>query len=352
MSSKEEIRGAIDKIDSQVLKLLTKRADLAHKVGQLKKVFYDPKREREVIRRLHNENKGMLSDGAIEAIYTEIISACRELQRPITVAYLGPRATFSNAAALKKFGHSVVELPCADIPGVFDEVEKGLADYGVVPFENSIEGVISYTLDRFTSTPLTICGEVYVDVAMCLLSLESDYTKINKIFAFPKTIEQCGNWLRAHSLGREIIQVSSTGRAAQRAVEDKKSAALASKLAAEIYGLKIIEHRIEDSRDNKTRFMVVGRQKVERTGRDKTSLLFSVHHEAGSLYSALKAFEKYKINLLMMQARPSRNVQWEYNFFVDTRGHVDDQSMKNALNELEKHTVMLKILGSYPEENI
>ena len=351
MSSKEEIRSAIDKIDSQILKHLAKRATLAHKVGQLKQVFYDPKREREVIRRLLQENNGLLSNEAVEAIYTEIISACRELQRPVTVAYLGQRTTFTNSGAIKRFGHSVNELPCADIPGVFDEVEKGLADYGVVPFENSIEGVINYSLDRFATTPLTICGEVYVGVAMCLLSLESDYTKITKIFAFPKTIEQCANWLRAHSLGREIIQVSSTGRAAQRAADDKKSAALASKLAAEIYGLKIIELRIEDSRDNKTRFMVIGRNKIERTGRDKTSILFSVHHEAGSLYSALKAFEKYKINLLMMQARPSRNVQWEYNFFVDTRGHIDDQAMKNALNELEKHTVMLKILGSYPEED-
>jgi chorismate mutase / prephenate dehydratase len=351
MSSKEEIRNSIDKIDGQILKLLSKRAGLAKSITQFKTVYYDPKREREIMKRLFELNGGPLDNDAVRAIYREIIGACRDLQRPLTVAYLGPRATFSHAAAITKFGSSVTELPCPDIPSVFDEVEKEQADYGVVPFENSTEGIISFTLDRFTTTPLVICGEVYVDVAVCLMSRQSDMKKVKKIYAFAKTIEQASNWLRENTRDRQLIQVQSTATAAMRAAEDKDSAALASRLAAGIYGLKIIEQRVEDSRNNKTRFLVIGRHSVARTGHDKTSILFSVRHEAGTLYRSLKAFEKYNVNLKMMQARPSRNAQWEYNFFVDTQGHIEDQPIKNALRDMKKETIMLKIMGSYPEEH-
>jgi chorismate mutase/prephenate dehydratase len=349
-SSKEEIRDAIDRIDAQMIKLLARRAALAQQVIQYKKVYYDPARENQILDRLYGLNPGPLKNDSVKVIWREIMGACRDLQRPLTIAYMGPQATFSHAAVKQKFGGSVQEMACFDIPTVFDEVEKEAADFGVVPFENSTEGVINYTLDRFASTPLTICGEVFLDVKLFVLSLESDLKSVKRIYAHPKTIEQASAWLREKAADKEIIQVTSTGIAAQRAAEGRKSAAIASRLAAGLYGLKIIEQRVEGSRDNKTRFLVIGRERMPRTGKDKTSILFSVRHEPGTLYRSLRAFEKHGINLTMMQARPSRSGQWEYIFFVDAQGHQDDANLQKSLNEMKKETILLKLMGSYPEE--
>ena len=349
-SSKQEVRDAIDAIDAQMIKLLARRAKLAQQVIQYKSVYYDPGRENQVLERLNQLNSGPIKEGSIKLIWREIMGACRDLQRPLTIAYMGPLATFSHGAVKQKFGGSIQELPCFDIPTVFDEVEKEAADYGVVPFENSTEGVINYTLDRFASTPLHICGEIFLDVKLFVLSQEDDLKHVKRIYAHPKTIEQAGAWLREKAADKEIIQVTSTGIAAQRAAANKKTAAIASKLAASIYGLKIIEQRVEGSRDNKTRFLVVGREKMPPTGKDKTSILFSVRHEPGTLYRSLRSFEKHGINLTMMQARPSRSGQWEYIFFVDAQGHQSGSALTRSLNEMKKETILLKIMGSYPEE--
>lgn len=349
--SKEEIREKIDRIDAQVLKLLSRRAKLAQQVVQYKKLYYDPKREKQVLKGLFEQNQGPLDNAAVQNIYREIMGACRDLQRPLTIAYLGPSATFSHAAVKQKFGSSIQEMPVFDIPSVFDEVEKEAADYGVVPFENSTEGVINYTLDRFADTNLTICGEIFMDVKLYVMSLETRLEDVKRIFMHPKTIEQCGTWLRDKAADKEIIQVNSTGLAAKRAAAAPRTAAIASKLAASIYGLKIIEQRVEGSRDNKTRFLVIGRDKIEPTGNDKTSILFSVRHEPGTLYRSLRAFEKHEVNLTMMQARPSRHANWEYIFFVDAYGHISDAGLSNALKEMKKETILLKIMGSYPMES-
>ncbi len=345
---KKEIRKKIDAIDSRILELLNERAGLALQTSKFKKHFYDPVRERQIFERLWEMNKGPLEDDHIANIYREVLSACRGLQRPLKVAFLGPKATFSHAAAKSRFGASIEEHPCADIGLVFDEVEKDRAIYGVVPFENSSEGIINYTLDRFAVTPVSICGEIYSEIVMNLISKQEDISKIKKIYTHPKAIEQCSEWLRRNASDKEVIQVASTGLAAQRAARSRSAAAIAGKLAAEIYSLKIIESHIEDSRDNVTRFMIIGKQKMPKTGNDKTSVLFSVRHEPGTLYRALNSFEKYNINLTMMQARPSRKGQWEYIFFVDLMGHKSDEEVKSALAEMKKETIILKTCGSYP----
>jgi len=346
--SKKEIRDKIDTVDSKILGLLNERAELAMQTKRFKKHFYDPVRERQIFERLWKMNQGPLPNDNISYIYREILSACRGIQRPMAVAFLGPRATFSHAAAIQRFGNSINERPSQDIEMVFDDVEKDLADYGVVPFENSSEGVINYTLDRFTTTPLKICGEIYNEIALNLISRQDDFSKIKRIYTHSKAIEQCAQWLRQNADGKEVIQVASTGLAAQRAKKSSTSAAIAGALAAEIYGLKILQRRIENSRDNVTRFLVIGKQEMPRTGDDKTSVLFSVRHEPGTLYRALKAFEKHNVNLTMMQARPSRKGQWEYIFFVDLQGHVEEGHVQNALKDMRKETIILKTLGAYP----
>ncbi len=344
---KEEIRKRIDGIDERIVRLLSDRAALAKDIAKYKKSHYDPGREQAILDRLQGLNRGLLRREHIEAIYREVLSACRDIQRPTSVAFLGPRASFSHTASIDRFGSSIDERPCADIGGVFDEVEKGAVDFGVVPFENSSEGLINYTMDRFTESPTKVCGEIYSDITLNLLSKQGSLTEITKIFTQPKALEQCTIWLRKHAAGKEIVQVESTSLAADRAAKSKTGAAISSRLAAELYDLKIVAHHIEDRKDNKTRFLVIGNEKMPRTGRDKTSVLFSVRHEPGTLYRALKSFERYHLNLMMMQARPSRKGPWEYVFFVDVEGHEDDEAVKNALKDMRKETIILKTIGSY-----
>lgn len=347
--SKEEIRKQIDGIDAKILDLLNQRADLAIRTSQFKKFFYDPVREASIFRSLKRKNSGPLRDEHVAAVYREVLSACRSLQKQLNVAFLGPQATFSHIAALKKFGSSILERPCGAIDTVFDEVEKEIADYGVVPFENSTEGVISDTLDRFAISPLRVCGESYVDVALCLLSQEQDFSNIRRIYSMSKPLEQCSEWMRANAASMEITEVASSAVAAQRAAKNPGTAAIASRLAAKLYKLRIVEPHIEDIKNNRTRFLVISRQSPDRTGTDKTSVMFSVRHEAGALYRALKPFEKYEVNLTMIQARPSKQAPWEYVFFLDMQGHIEDEFISKALKETRKETVFFKHLGSYPE---
>lgn len=347
--SKAEIRKKIDAIDLDILNLLNERAKLALSTSQFKKVSYDPIREKQIYDRLHEHNSGPLADKHISSIYREVLSACRGLQKQIVVAYLGPRSTFSNVAAIQRFGASIVERPCPDIGHVFDEVEKDVAEYGVVPLENSSEGIINYTLDRFAVSNVRVCGEIYCDVSLNLMAKHEDFSKIEKIYSHSKPLEQCANWLRENAFGKEIIPVESTALAAQKASKSKTSSAIAGAMAAEIYGLKIIQKGLEDSSDNTTRFLIISKHTMPKSGNDKTSVIFTVRHEPGTLYRALRSFEKYGVNLTMMQARPSRQSSWEYMFFIDIQGHQDDQEVKDSLDDIKKETIVLKTLGSYPK---
>ncbi len=346
--SKEEIRSKIDAIDAEMLRLLNERGKLAKQVSQFKKVYYDPDRERQIFERLATLNTGPLMNEHITAIYREILSVCRNIQKPVKVAFLGPRATFSHSAAIQAFGKSFEEHLCPDIPAVFSEVEKENAEYGIVPFENSSEGVVNMTIDRFAASPVKICGELFLSISQCLLSNQDSIAGVKQIFTQSKAYEQCAKWLREKAPGIEIIQVASTGLAAQMAASQESAAAIGSAVAAEVYGLNILERGLEDGPNNATRFMIISKHEMPRGENDKTSLLFSVRHEPGTLYRALKSFERYNINLTMMQSRPAREGTWEYIFFVDLAGHCQDDNVKAALREMKKETIILKTLGSYP----
>lgn len=346
---KTELRKRIDAIDDQILKLLNRRATFAKQTSRFKKTTYDPARERTILKRLTEANEGPLPNDAIRAVYREILSACRGLQAPVTVAYLGPKGSFSHAAAARQFGSAAGELSCSEIGGVFDEVEKGNADFGVVPVENSSEGVITATLDRLAESPLVVCGELMTRVELCLLSNTESKEKIKKVYTFVKPMEQCSNWLREQNPKWEITQVGSSAEAALMASGSATAGAIASKIAAEIYGLRVLEERIENSRNNVTRFFVIGKIRAKKTSGDKTSVVFSVRHEPGALYRALNSFERHKVNLTMIHSRPSRKESWEYLFFVDMNGHESDRNIRGALNEMRKHSTYVKIVGSYPE---
>ncbi len=348
-----DIRKEIDKIDREILNLLNKRAELALEIGKhkarMKKSTFTPERERQVLTRLMQANTGPLPNSALQAIYREIISASRALEKPLTIAYWGPPATNTHMAAISRFGSSCTFISMDTIPDVFSEVERGRADFGVVPIENSTEGVINHTLDTFLQSNLKICSEVYLPITHNLLSLANDLSEIKRIYSIPTAVAQCRNWLRANLPNAEIKEVSTTAKAAQTCTTEKDSAAIATSLAAEYYGLKILAEHIEDNPQNRTRFLVVGYNEPAPSGKDKTSLMFSVAHKAGSLFRALSAFEKYDINLTMIESRPTKLTPWEYVFFVDCQGHVKDPQIQKALNALKEYTLFITVLGSYPE---
>ncbi|MEW5947124.1 MAG: prephenate dehydratase [bacterium] len=348
-SKKERLRERIDRLDDRILDLLNRRAKLAIETKNYKKDCYDPERERAITDRLTARNEGPLPDGSLRAVYNEILSACRALQKPVAVAFLGPEATFSHSAALARFGASIIRRPCPDIESVFDEVEKGLADFGVVPIENSTGGVVTATLDRVSESTASVCGEIFLEIQLCLLSRAKSLDRIKKVYTHVQPLEQCSDWVKSQSKKWEFVQVSSSAEAACLAARTAASAAIASRLAADIYGLNVLERRIENVRDNKTRFLVIGSARTPPTGKDKTSIVFTVRHEPGTLYRALKAFEKHGINLTMIQARPSRRAPWEYIFFLDLQGHAADPLVASALRDMKKETVQMKIIGSYPE---
>lgn len=348
-----DLRKQIDDIDEQLLKLLNKRAELAGKIGRQKqktnKNFFAPERERQVLTRLISANKGPLPNTALRAIYREIISASRALEKPLTIAYWGPPATNTHMASIQKFGSSCNFVPTDTIPDVFSEVERERADYGVVPIENSTEGVINHTLDTFLTSNLKICSEVYLPITHNLLSRASSLSEIKRVYSIPTATAQCRNWLRANLPNAEIVDVSTTAKGAQLCAEEPTSAAIATSLAAELYDLKVIAEHIEDNPQNRTRFLVVGYNEPSPSGKDKTSVMFSVQHKAGSLYRAMSAFEKYDVNLTMIESRPTKLTPWEYVFFIDCQGHVKDSQVQKALAALEEHTLFLTVLGSYPE---
>lgn len=349
----QELRRQIDAIDSKILELLSERAQLALEVGHGKtrtaSQYYAPERERQIFERLLAANRGPFPDTAIRAIFREIISASRALEAPIQVAYLGPEGSFSHRASRDKFGTSS-QLRAADtIPDVFAEVERGGAHYGVVPVENSTEGVVPYTLDMFSQTRLKLCAEIFVPVAHNLATRAEALRDIKRLYSHPQAFAQSRNWLRDNLHKVEIVETTSNSRSAQLAAVDTESAAITTDIAAEIQGLRIAAPHIQDSPHNRTRFLVIGENQPQPSGRDKTSIFFSVRHKAGALLRAMAAFDAHEINLTMIESRPTKQMPWEYVFFIDFQGHVKEDHVARALKLLEEQSLFVTVLGSYPE---
>jgi len=345
------LRGKVDGLDKKIISLLNARAGMAGVIAKTKikegKSIYSPERESEVLKRIVELNRGPLDSEALQSIYREIMSSSLSLGKPLVIAYLGPQASFSNLAALKRFGTQLEYVPCESITDVFLEVEKGNADYGVVPIENSIEGAVTYTLDMFVDSDLKICSQIILDIAHNLLA-NCAKDKIKRVYSNPNVLGQCRIWLQENLPCAERIEVSSTTRAAIIAAKEKNSACIASLLAAKIYKLNVLARNIEDSPHNATRFMVIGRANVAATKHDRTSILFSIKDKVGALHDMLVPFKKYRINLTKIESRPSKKKAWDYYFYLDLEGHRDDPKVKKALAELEAKCKFMKILGSYP----
>jgi chorismate mutase / prephenate dehydratase len=350
------IRDSIDSVDAQIHALLNERARFAQLVGISKAAsgkavdFYRPEREADVLRKALNRNKGPLRDEEIARLFREIMSACLAQQEPLKVAFLGPEGTFTQAAVLKHFGSSVRALPLAAIDEVFHEVEGGIADFGVVPIENSSEGTVNHTLDMFLNSALKICGEVELRIHHCLMVRLGSMADIKRVCAHPQALAQCRGWLDEQLPDVERVAVSSNAEGARRARDERGTAAIASRAAAEIYGLTLLANEIEDRPDNTTRFLVVGRKLFSASGADRTTLLVSTSNtdDAGALFRLLEPFAEHRVNLTRIESRPSRKRKWDYVFFMDVEGHVNDPPVAKALAALEQRASLFKVLGSYP----
>jgi chorismate mutase / prephenate dehydratase len=347
-----ELRGSIDSIDDRILKLLNERARFVMKVGKLKQSqsrdYHVPNREREIYERLTSENTGPFPNEAVRSVFREIISASLALEAPMRVAFLGPKATFSHLATMQQFGLSAEPVPQKSIPAVFEEVEKDRALYGVVPVENSTEGVISHTLDMFMESELKIQAEILLEVSHYLLSKTGRMEDIRKVYSHPQPLAQCRNWLEENLPHIPMVDVASTTMAAQIVSEDYSAAAIASQYAASVYDLKIVRERIEDQVNNFTRFLVIGKKQTDASGDDKTSLMFAVKDEPGILYRMLEPFAGRGVNLCKIESRPMKKKAWEYVFFLDLVGHISDPVVAAAVQELKGYCQFVKLLGSYP----
>jgi chorismate mutase/prephenate dehydratase len=347
----DELRKKVDALDDELVRLLNERTKIALEIGKLKDAdageVFVPARERAVLDRLRERNEGPLSAGSVEAIYREIMSAALSLQRKTVVAYLGPQATFTHQAARSRFGGSVGYVPAETIGDVFEAVEKKAADYGVVPIENSTDGAVTHTLDEFTDTRLKICAEIYLPISHHVMAAVPR-EKIRRLYSKPEVFGQSRRWLHENMQGVDLVSVSSTARGAEMAAGEQDSGAIASALAAELYGLNILAEDIQDMGGNTTRFLVIGRNYGPPTGRDKTSIFFAVKHRVGALYDSLSTFKKYNINMSKIESRPSKAKAWEYYFFVDVEGHANEPQVKKALEEMSEHCTLMTILGAYP----
>jgi chorismate mutase/prephenate dehydratase len=352
--SLHEIRKRIDTIDKQLLDLLSQRADLVHEVGLIKKrdglQIYAPDREEALLRKLVEMNEGRLPEKSIRSIYREIMSAALALEEDLKIAYLGPEGTWTHQAAIKKFGHSVNYTPHASFSDVFDDVARRRADYGVVPIENSTEGAVSHTLDLFVDSSLRICAQILLRIDNNLLATIAR-EEVRTLYSHPQVFGQCKNWILRNLPDADLVEVSSTTKAAHLAHEkaSEGAAALGGRLAAELAGLEVLDEAIQDRATNTTRFLVIGEKTCPPTGNDRTSILFSVHDRPGSLVAALKAFDSFEINMSKIESRPSKQKDWEYIFYVDLAGHCENGQVSSALEELEKHCSLVKLLGSYPD---
>lgn len=352
MKELEKLRKEIDQIDNEILKLLNKRAEVVIEIAHIKRDekanFYSPEREREIIEHLTSINKGPFPNDTLKVLYREILSASLSLEEPLRVACLGPLATFTHLAALRHFGSSASFMPVESIRDVFDVVEAGKAGSGVVPVENSNEGVVSYTLDMFMDYDLKVSAEVMLEISHNLLSKSGDKARIKKIYSNPQAAAQCRRWLELNLPGVPILESTSTAKAAELASVDDEAAAIASELAAKIYDLRFVEKNIEDIKHNYTRFLVISKEFPPKTGRDKTSIMFSIKDRPGALYDILSPFKRAKINLTKIESRPSKRKAWEYIFFVDMEGHIDDRKVRKAIDTMKENCLYVKILGSYP----
>ncbi|MCO5119593.1 MAG: prephenate dehydratase [Burkholderiaceae bacterium] len=347
-----KLRERIDAIDAQMLDLLNARGMCAREVGEIKREsdapVYRPEREAQIFERLRALSKGPLPGAAIEAIYREVISACRALERRMRVAYLGPPGTFSEQAAHKHFGQGIDPLACATIDEAFRRTEAGDADFGVVPIENSTEGAISRTLDLLLESPLTVSGEISIPVRHCLMSLHGTLEGIERICAHPQALAQCSGWLDRNAPGVERVPASSNAEGARLAAADPKLAAIAGEPAARTYGLALIESGIQDSPGNRTRFVVIGTYQCAASGLDLTSLILSVPDRAGAVHRLIEPLARHGVSMKRFESRPARRGDWEYFFYVDLVGHKDDAAVAAALAEIRDQAAYFQIIGSYP----
>lgn len=352
--SLKTLRQQIDALDAQLLELFNHRATLALQVAESKTAagevgcFYRPEREAQVLRRVREMNRGPIPADSVARLFRELMSACLALEKPLAVAFLGPEGTFSQQATYKHFGHAIRAVPQVAIDEIFRAVECGDCQFGVVPVENSTEGVIAHTLDCFVNSPLLICGEVALRIRHNLLSRETDLARVREVFSHQQSLAQCRRWLDRHLPGVARTAVASNAEGAHLAAETSGSAAIAGDMAAELYDLNVLARHVEDEADNTTRFLVVGRQAAGPSGQDKTSLLISADNKPGALYRILAPFAAHGISLSKIESRPSHQGIWEYVFFIDVEGHRDDPRLATALQELEQQVRLLKILGSYP----
>lgn len=351
------LRERIDQLDTSILQLISERAKVAQDVARVKLasgdedvVFYRPEREAQVLRAIMEKNGGPLDDEEMARLFREIMSACLALEQPVRVAFLGPEGTFTQQAALKHFGQSAVCVPMSAIDEVFREVEAGAVSYGVVPVENSSEGVVNHTLDTFINSSLKICGEVVLRIHHHLLCSEhTRKDKITRVYSHAQSFAQCRKWLDAHWPMVEKVAVSSNAEAARRLQSEWNSAAIAGDMAAELYHLEKVAEKIEDEPDNSTRFLIIGNEPVPASGEDKTSIVVSMRNKPGSLHRLLAPFHCYDIDLTRIETRPARSGVWNYVFFIDFTGHKDDPKVQYVLREVEGLAAELKVLGSYPK---
>ena len=351
----EQMRSAIDKIDKEILLKLNERAHYAKKVGEVKQklagnekvAFYRPEREAIILRGIIDKNKGELPNEAVAQVFRQIISACRAQESPMRIAFLGPEGTFTQEAALKHFGSSVSSEPMETIDDVFSMVSSRNCDYGVVPIENSTEGIVGNTLDRLLETKIRVCGEIKIKVTHCFLTNNSE-TPVEKIYAHQQGLAQCRNWLNSNYPGVPRLATSSNAEAARLASESLGSAAVASKVAGEIYGLKKAVEGIEDESNNETRFVILGLESIPLSGSDKTSIIVSTKNEPGALFSILEPFHLHNISLSSIETRPARDGKWSYVFFIDFEGHFDELVVQAVLEEVRDRSLAITVLGSYP----
>ncbi len=349
------LRTQIDQIDANIQQLITERATIANQVAQSKSkadaggVYYRPEREAQVLRAVKARNQGPLTDEALLRLFKEIMSACLAQQKPLNIAFLGPEGTFSEMATYKYFGHSIKAIPELSIDHVFAEVEAGVVDYGVVPIENSTEGAVNNTLDMFVNSPLKICGEIDLPIHHNLMSKQKSLSNINIIYSHSQSLAQCRTWLRSHAPDIETIPVASNAEAARKASFNEHAAAIAGESAAGMYGLEILHSDIEDQADNTTRFLVIGKQLLTRSGDDKSSLMVAGKDEPGVLFHILKPLNDHGISMKRIESRPSKLGKWDYVFFIDVEGHVEDEGLSQAIATMQRFTSNLKVLGSYPK---
>lgn len=344
------LRERIDALDARLVKLLSARARLAQKVGHIKggAPVYRPEREAQVLRRIAALNPGPLSTRALQRVYTEVMSACRALEDQMSVAFLGPEGTYSQEAALKHFGGSVPLAPCTSIDEVFRQVEAGGVGYAVVPVENSTEGAVGRTLDLLLTTPMLVCGEIMLPVRHCLMSAGKRMGAVTRVYSHTQSLGQCQRWLAANLPRAQCIPVVSNAEAARRARAERGAAAIASKTAAQIYGLTLLARNIEDEVRNTTRFLVLAAHDATPSGKDKTSLILSTRNVPGAIHELLTPLAKNGVGMTKLESRPARTGRWEYVFYVDVDGHATEPHVARALKAIERKALHYKNLGSYP----